>query len=320
MTKQLGTSGIEVGRYSVGTAALGGLFTAVDDHDASDMVAAALEAGITYFDTAPQYGHGLSELRLGRALAGLDRDSFTIATKVGRLVVDNPDAVGTEWFPDAPPSDMVFAFDRDSILQSIDESLQRLRLDRIDVVNIHDPDDFADQAIAESYPVLHDLRDQGVIRAIGVGMNQSAIPTRFVTETDIDAVLLAGRYTLLDQSATADLIPAARSAGVSVVIGGVFNSGILADPDNSPRFDYRPATPEVIARVHHIREMCRSHNVELIQAALAFALRERAVTSVLLGARNRAELERSLTIDVDAVPNDLWHDLAEEGLINELDG
>ncbi len=244
VTKNLGASDVQVGRYSVGTAALGGLFTSVSDDDASDLVAAAFDAGISYFDTAPQYGHGLSERRLGRALAGLDRSSFTVATKVGRLVVDNPDAAGTEWFPDAPPSDMVFAFDRDSILRSIDDSLQRLGLDRLDVVNIHDPDDFADQAIDESYPVLHELREQGVIRAIGVGMNQSEIPTRFVTETDIDSVLLAGRYTLLDQSALADLIPAARAAGVSVMIGGVFNSGILADPDHSPRYDYLPARPE----------------------------------------------------------------------------
>ncbi|MGA9278711.1 aldo/keto reductase, partial [Ilumatobacter sp.] len=295
-------------------------FTSVAEDAATDLVAAAFEAGISYFDTAPQYGHGLSEQRLGRALAGLDRDSFTVATKVGRLVVANPDAVGTEWFPDAPPSDAVFAFDRDSILRSIDKSLERLGLDRLDVVQIHDPDDVADQAIEESYPVLHELRDQGVIRAIGVGMNQSAVPTRFITETDIDAVLLAGRYTLLDQSATADLIPAARAAGVSVLIGGVFNSGILADPDNSPRYDYLPASPEVIARAHRIRDVCRRHHVDLIQAALAFVMRERAVTSVLLGARSRSELEQSLAIDVDTVPDELWRELSEEGLIHELDG
>jgi len=318
MTRRLGRSNVEVGRYSLGTAALGGLYTSVSDEGAADLVAAALQAGIDYFDTAPQYGHGVSEQRLGRALAGVDRDSVTVSTKVGRLVVDDP-AGDTRWFADAPPSDVVFAFDRSSILRSIEESLERLGCDRLDVVNIHDPDDYADQAIDESYPVLHELRRQGVIRAIGVGMNQSAIPTRFITETEIDLVLLAGRYTLLDQSSLADLIPAARSAGVSIIIGGVFNSGILANPDDSPHFNYLPAGDEIITRVHHLRDVCRDHDVELMQAALAFPHREPSVTSVLLGARSRGELEQSLAIDANAVPDELWDALAQEGLIHELD-
>ena len=318
MSHQLGHSGLEVGPFSLGTAALGGLYSSVDDSDAEELIVAALGAGITYFDTAPQYGHGTAEVRLGRALAGVDRNSFLLSTKVGRLIIDNPEG-DTGKFVDAPPSDAVFAFDRDSILQSIEESLDRLGLDRIDVVYIHDPDDHADQAISESYPVLHELRDQGVISAIGVGMNQSSIPTRFIAETEIDIVLLAGRYTLLDQSGLVDLIPAARRNNVSIVIGGVFNSGILADPDNAPHFNYESAPDELIDRAKALRVVCERHGTSLMSAALAFPLREPSVGTVLLGARSTAELDQLLEIDIDAVPAGLWSELAEEGLIDELD-
>lgn len=321
MTRRLGRSDVVVDRWSLGTAALGGLYTSVADDDADALVARAFERGVTYFDTAPQYGHGTAERRLGHALAGVDRHSYTLATKVGRLV--DPDADGsTPWFADAPPSTMVFAFDRDSVLRSLTESMDRLGLDRIDVVSIHDPDDHADQAIDEAYPVLHDLRAQGVIRAIGVGMNQSAVPTRFVHETEIDFVLLAGRYTLLDQSALSDLVPAARRAHVALVIGGVFNSGILADADPAsrpPTFDYRPAPAAVLERVDSLRRVCAAHDVDLARAALAFPFREPAVASVLLGARSAAELDANLEADADAIPAALWDDLAEQGLIHELD-
>lgn len=318
MNQRLGHSDIEISRFSVGTAALGGLYSSVDDSDADELISAALTAGISYFDTAPQYGHGTSEVRLGRALAGIDRNSFILSTKVGRLIIDNPNG-DTGIFADAPPSDAVFAFDRDSILRSIDDSLVRLGLDRIDVVYIHDPDDHADQAITESYPVLHELRDQGVISAIGIGMNQSSIPTRFVAETEIDVVLLAGRYTLLDQSGLAELIPAARHNDVSIVIGGVFNSGILADPDNAPHFNYQAAPDSLVARTQAIRVICERHETSLIAAALAFPLREPAVVTVLLGARSKAELDQLLEVDVDAMPTELWDELADEGFIDELD-
>jgi len=314
VNRQLGRSNLEVARFSLGTAALGGLYSSVDDSDADELIETALATGISYFDTAPQYGHGIAEVRLGRTLSGVDRSSFMLSTKVGRLIIDNPDG-DTSKFVNAPPSDAVFAFDRDSI----DESLARLGLDRIDLVYIHDPDDHADQALRESYPVLHELREQGVIRAIGVGMNQSSIPTRFIAETEIDAVLLAGRYTLLDQSGLVDLIPAARRNDVSIVIGGVFNSGILADPDNAPHFDYQSAPDASIARARALRVICERHATSLISAALAFPLREPAVATVLLGARSKAELDHLLEADIDVVPAELWEELAEEGLIDELD-
>lgn len=319
MTVTLGRSDIAVDRFSLGTAALGGLYTSVSERDASQLIDAAFEAGISLFDTAPLYGHGTAERRLGAALASRPRESFVLSTKVGRLVVA-ADGADTGIFEDAPPSEARYAYDRSSVLRSIEESLDRLSLDRIDIVLIHDPDDHADQAIAEAYPALAELRSEGVIRAIGVGMNQSAVPTRFVEETDIDVVLLAGRYTLVDQTGVHDLLPAARRAGTSVIVGGVFNSGILANPDHDPHFDYAPASPAVIGRVQALRDVCRNHGVELARAALAFPLREAAVATVLLGARNRVELRESLTLASKPVPDDLWAELTHRGLINELAG
>jgi len=315
---RLGSSDVRVNRIALGTAALGGLYRSVPDEDVANLFDAAFDAGISMFDTAPQYGHGKAEERLGSYLSGRDRSSYTISTKVGRLVVDNPDG-DTGIFADATPSDMRFAFDRDSIHRSLEESLTRLQTDRVDIALIHDPDDHADQAIAEAYPTLAQLRDEGVVQAIGVGMNQSAIPTRFVQETDIDMVLLAGRYSLLDQSALDDLLPAARERDVSIVIGGVFNSGILVDPDTVPMFNYGPAPADMIERAKQLRAVCQRHDVELARAALAFPIRESAVATVLLGARNDHELQQSLSMIAAGVPDALWDELHEEGLIRELD-
>lgn len=302
----------------MGTAALGGMFESVTEEDAFGLIDAAFDNGISFFDTAPQYGHGVAERRLGRGLAGRDRGSYQLSTKVGRLVVESPGA-DTGIFEDADPSEMVFAFDRDSVLRSLDESMGRLGTDRVDVVLIHDPDDHPRQAINETYRALAELRDEGVVRAIGVGMNQSALPTRFVEETDIDVVLLAGRYTLLDQTGARDLIPAARERGVSIMIGGVFNSGVLVDTARPPMFNYKPAPPEIVARAKALEQVCLRHGVSLPQAALAFPLREPAVATVLLGARNPTELTRSLEMAAAEVPEELWRELAEEELVHEYD-
>ena len=317
-TTQLGNSDVVVDRVSLGTAALGGMYRSVPEDDVAELFAAAFEAGISLFDTAPQYGHGRAEQRVGEQLRVRDRDSFTLSTKVGRVVVDNPDG-DTGIFADAPPSELRFGFDRDSILRSLEDSLARLGTDRIDVALIHDPDEHVAEAINEAYPTLAQLRDEGVVDAIGVGMNQSAVPARFIEETDIDVVLLAGRYTLLDQTALDDLIPAARRSGVSIMIGGVFNSGVLVDPDGSPMFDYGPAPIEVVQRAKQLQEVCRSHGVELAQAALAFPYREPSVATVLLGARSGRELGQSLAMLDRCVPDDLWVELSDKGLIRELD-
>jgi D-threo-aldose 1-dehydrogenase len=196
----------------LGTAALGGLFRHVSDDDAQAVVQRALDRGLTYLDTAPQYGHGTAERRVGEVLREVPRTSFVLSTKVGWLIEEAADAQGSI-FADAPPSRAVFDFSRDGVLRSLEQSLDRLGLDRVDLVYLHDPDDHKHQALDEAYPALEELRASGVVQAIGVGMNQSRIPTRFVRETDIDVVLLAGRYALLDQSGADDLLPEAAARG-----------------------------------------------------------------------------------------------------------
>jgi D-threo-aldose 1-dehydrogenase len=311
---QLGRSNVEVSRLALGTAPLGGLFTHVDSDEAERVVTGALEAGIRYFDTAPQYGHGTAEVRLGSALAGVRRDQIVVSTKVGRLIEPGSSS-DTGIFVDAPPSVARFDFSPEATRRSLEESLERLRLDRVDIVYIHDPDEHEEQAIAESYPVLHDLRREGVVGAIGVGMNQSRIPARFVRETEIDVVLLAGRFTLLDQSGADDLLPACVERGVSVVAGGVFNSGILADPSPGATYDYAPAPAGLLDRAQRMAAICARHGTTLAAAAVQFALSHPAVASVLVGTRSTAELDQILDGFEQPLPAELWESLVSEGLL-----
>ena len=312
-TRSLGRSAVPVSLMGLGTAALGGLYEHVDEADAHAVVCRAHEAGLRYVDTAPQYGHGSAERRTGAVLRDLDRDAFTVSTKVGRLVVMRPGAAGGI-FADAPPSDTVFDFSRDGVLRSLESSLDRMGLDRVDIVYLHDPDDFEDQALTIAYPALHELRSEGVVRAIGVGMNQSRIPTRFAHETDIDAVLLAGRYTLLDRSG-ADLLAAAAERRVSVVIGGVYNSGVLANPHRGAHYDYAPAARPVLQRVRRLAAVCARHDVPLKAAAVQFPLSHPAVVSVLAGVRSVVELDENLAALDHKIPPPLWDDLVAEGLL-----
>jgi D-threo-aldose 1-dehydrogenase len=313
--RTLGRSGVEVTCLSLGTAPLGGLFRHVEDDTAIAVVKAALDAGLNYIDTAPLYGHGVAERRVGAALAaaGVERSSYVLSTKVGRLIVDNP-AGDSDGYADAPPSEAIFDFTPDGIRRSLEESLERLGLSAVDVVYIHDPDDYEEQALKVAYPVLHELREQGVVKAIGTGMNQSRIPTRFVRETDIDVVLLAGRYTLLDQTGAADLLPACLERGTSIVIGGVYNSGLLADPRPGATFNYAPAPPELIARAQELERVCQAHDVPLKAAAIQFPLAHPAVATVLTGARDVRELTENLAMMEYDIPDALWDDLAEVGV------
>jgi D-threo-aldose 1-dehydrogenase len=303
--RPLGRTGVEVSRLGLGTAALGGLYTHVDAKEATEVVRRALDAGMRYVDTAPQYGHGTAERRTGAALAGVARGAFALSTKVGRLVVERPGG-DTGVFADAPPSDVVFDFSRDGVLRSLAASLERLGLDRVDVAYLHDPDDHWAQALGEAYPALEQLRAEGVVRAIGVGMNQAPMLERFVRETDIDVVLVAGRYTLLDRGAAARLLPACLERGVGVVAGGVYNSGLLA---GGARYDYAPAEPAVLAQAQRLAELCGAHGVPLKAAAIQFPLRHPAVTCVLSGARSVAELEDNLAQLAHPVPAALWEEL-----------
>ncbi|MGW3043011.1 aldo/keto reductase [Kitasatospora sp. NPDC001159] len=314
----LGRSGATVTRLSFGAAGIGNLFTPVPDEAAQGAVEAAWAAGIRSFDTAPHYGLGLSERRLGAALRRYPREEFTVATKVGRLLVPTTPVDGDDranGFAVPATHRRVWDFTTDGVRRSIAASLERLGLDRIDIVHLHDPDDHYDEALGQAYPALERLRAEGVVRAIGVGMNQSAMLTRFVRDTDVDAVLLAGRYTLLDQGAVADLLPEAAARGVSVIVGGVFNSGVLAAPSPGATFDYAAAPAALVDRVLRMQAVCRRHGVPLRAAAVRFALAPQAVTGVLIGARSAEEItDAARLLELD-IPEALWRELTAEGLL-----
>jgi D-threo-aldose 1-dehydrogenase len=312
--RQLGRSPVRVTELAFGSAAIGNLFTEVTDEDARAAVDAAWEGGIRAFDTAPHYGLGLSEQRVGEALRHRPRSQYVISTKVGRLLepagADVPRGCDQEGF--AVPARYVrrFDFSADGVRRSIEASLLRLGLDRVDVALIHDPDDHGEQAVHEAYPALERMRDEGMVRAIGVGMNQVAMLTQFVRETSIDVVLVAGRYTLLDQSAADALLPAAERQGVSVIAGGVFNSGLLAAPVPGAVYDYRTAPAELVARAVRLQEACLRFGVPLRAAAARFPLTHPAVASVLIGARSAAEVTDAIRLRALAIPAALWTALA----------
>jgi D-threo-aldose 1-dehydrogenase len=316
-TVDLGRGGLRVSALALGTAPLGNLFAPVAEEDAAATVASALAAGLTYVDTAPHYGLGLAERRLGRLLAGLPRDRFVVSTKVGRLV--RPLAPGEtadpEGFADAPPAKRVWDFSGDGVRRSLEESLERLGLDRVDIVLVHDPDDHEREATEQALPALIELRDQGVVTAVGAGMNQAEMLTRFVRDLDIDVVLVAGRYSLLDQRALAELLPTCAARGAAVVVGGVFNSGLLADPRPGATFDYAPAPAELVDRAARLAEVCARHGTPLRAAALAFPFGHPAVTSVLVGARSAAEVTDAVACFERPVPEALWAELVATGLL-----
>jgi D-threo-aldose 1-dehydrogenase len=306
-------------RLGFGGAAIGNLYTAVDDAAARAAIDAAWDSGVRYFDTAPHYGLGLSERRVGEALRERPRAEFVLSTKVGRIlepVSGDPDAKDDQGF-DVPAAYVRrWDFSGDGVRRSVDESLGRLGLDHIDIAYIHDPDDHVEQALDEAYPALEKLREEGVVGAIGVGMNQSAVPTRFVTETDIDVVLLAGRYTLLDQSGADDLLPAAQERGVAVVLGGVFNSGLLADPRAASTYNYQPASAEILRRALEIEAVCADHGVPLRAAALQFGFTRSAVASALVGVRDAEQARDCAAMAGVPIPETLWQELRERGLLS----
>ncbi|AYL34562.1 MULTISPECIES: aldo/keto reductase [Streptomyces] len=315
---RLGESAVRVSTLALGAAGIGNLFTPVTDDEAAEAVDTAWEAGVRYFDTAPHYGLGLSERRLGAALRARPRHEYAVSTKVGRILEPVPSATGDDLahgFAVPATHRRRWDFSARGVRRSIEESLRRLGLDRIDIVYLHDPDDHMEQALEQAYPELERLRAEGAVGAIGAGMNHAGPLARFVRETDIDAVLLAGRYTLLDQSGFAGLLPLAAERGVGVVVGGVLNSGVLADPRPGATFDYAPARPDLLARALDIRAVCERHGVPLRAAALHFPLGSPAVTSVLTGARSAAEVRDAAALLGRPVPDALWAELRERGLL-----
>ncbi len=325
----IGRTALHATRLGLGGASIGGLYRPVPDDDAIAVVRHAWQLGIRSFDVAPLYGYGNAERRMGAGLAGRPRDEFVLSTKVGRLVVPTAALTGGEdldhqardgrddaFYMDTAGRHVVFDYTADGVRRSIDASLERLGLDRIDIAYIHDPDDHWQAAIDGAYPALHRLREAGVVRAIGAGMNQAPMLARFVREADIDVILLANRYTLLDQEALADLLPACLERGIAVVAGGAMNSGVLADPRPGAAFDYSPAPPAVIERAQGLRDACERHGVPVRAAAMQFPLAHPAVAGLIAGVRTIAHLDEYPALLRRPIPSELWDDLRATGLID----
>jgi D-threo-aldose 1-dehydrogenase len=309
-------------RLGLGCAPLANLYHAISDEEAEATVAAAFDAfggARTYFDTAPHYGLGRSEERLGRALAGRDRDSYLLSTKVGRRLRDlepgeTPDGQG---FTDAPSRARVWDFTADGIRATLDSSLERLGVDAVDIVYLHDVEDHLSEVYDSGFPALAELRDQGVVKAIGFGMNYSDVMARLVADLDVDVVLCAGRWTLLERTALDDLLPQCERRGTQVVVGGVYNSGLLADPKPGAHYNYAAAPPELLQRALDMAAVCGEFGVPLRAAALRFPFAHPSVVSALVGAANEAEARDNAGMFGWDIPDELWPALVARGLLDE---
>jgi len=312
--------GLQLTELGLGAAQFGNLYRETTDEQAAGAIEAAWDAGIRYFDTAPHYGLGLSEKRLGKLLANYPRDEYVVSSKVGRLLVPSPENAGRlddQGFAVPAAFRREWDFSRDGILRSIEGTLNRTGLDRLDIVYLHDPDDHLNQALGEGIETLIELRDQGVLRAVGAGMNQSAALSTLIGAADVDIVMLAGRYTLLDQDAANELLPLAAERGVSVVIAGVYNSGILSSsrPSAGARYDYEDAPAALVNRANAIADVCERFGVTLPEAAIAFPLLNQAVTSVVVGVRDADQLASNVERYSSSIPAALWNELRAESLL-----
>ena len=312
---------VALSELSLGCAQLGNLHEVVSDAQARATVDAAWELGIRYFDTAPHYGLGLSERRLGRVLDEHPRHAYVLSSKVGRLLdpASAVDGLDDEGFVVPAAYKRIWDFSRDGIRRSITDSLERLGLESLDLVYLHDPEEHMGEVFATGYPALAELRSAGAIRAIGAGMNYTAPLCEIVRNAEVDVIMLAGRYTLLEQSALEELLPLCRERGVGVVAAGVFNSGLLARdrPPDDARYDYAQAPSELVRRARRIAAICERHGTPLPAAALAFPLAHPAVVSVCIGARSPEQIERNVALYRRPIPPDLWGELKAEGLVRE---
>jgi D-threo-aldose 1-dehydrogenase len=320
-------SGVRVG---LGGAPLGNLFTRVEDADAHALLDAAWASGCRSFDTAPHYGHGLSERRIGDALRARERNDVVLSSKVGRLLAADPAAPRDQHgYVGVLPFSQRWDYGAAAMRRSLEDSLQRLGLARLDVLFVHDcdaathgpnADAVRRQVIDEALPALHALKREGLIRAVGLGVNDVPIVLDVLREADLDALLLAGRYSLLDHSALPELLPLCTARGVRIALGGAFNSGLLATGTRSggvARFNYAPATHAWIGRTAHIEAVCDAHRVPLRAAALQFPLAHPAIDVVMVGARNASEWQDALAMVQRPIPAAYWRDLRAAGLLPE---
>ncbi|RIH84082.1 Pyridoxal 4-dehydrogenase [Meiothermus luteus] len=317
-------TGLRFTRLGLGTAPLGGLFAPVDEAQAQATLEAAWQAGLRYFDTAPQYGNGVAERRTGAFLGQKAREAFLLSTKVGRLLRPGPlhpsqlDPRGEPYFKGVPQLAQVYDYSYRGVMVSLEESLERLGMSQVDILYIHDPD--ADnrsvvEVMGGAYKALLELRQKGVVRAIGVGMNHTDWLLEFARAGDFDLLLVAGRYTLLEQGALRELLPLCVQKGIGVVVGGVYNSGLLANPSPGTTYNYTTAPPELIERALALQRVCERHGVPLKAAAIQFPLWHPAVVSVLTGARSDRELEENVAMFQTPILPALWQDLKAGGLL-----
>ncbi len=291
----LGRTGIRVARIGLGAAPLGSVMGPVSDSEAEAVMGEVTKTPDVLIDTAPFYGMGLSERRVGRALAGLPPGTGVLSTKVGRLIRDGA---------------YVEDYSYDGVMRSFEDSLERLGGRAIDIAHVHDPDNHFETAMTGAFRALHHLKDTGTIRAVSAGMNQWQMLGRFIDEGVVDCVLLAGRITLLDQSAeSGGFLAKCAATGTGLIVGGVFNSGILADPDNTPRYDYAPASPAQITRARALRDRCAAQDITLRAAAIQYPLRHPAVSTLILGVESRSEWQDNREMAKVLIPPDLWEQL-----------
>jgi D-threo-aldose 1-dehydrogenase len=308
---------LDVTVLGLGTAPLGGLFAPVSDADAEAAIERAWSLGVRYFDTAPLYGFGLAERRLGNFLRHQKRESFAVSTKVGRLLRSSGAAPAEDnHYKGTAAERPQFDYSYDGVLRSVEESLGRLGLDRVDILLVHDPDDHYDEAVAGAFRALQRLRDDGTVRAIGAGMNQSEMLFRFAEAVPVDCFLLAGRYTLLDQGALKTLFPVCLERRIGILLGGIYNSGILANPRPGAQFNYEDAGAALVARAQELEKLCRRHGTELKAAAIQFCLAHPAVTVALQGARTAEEVADNVAMSELPVPREFWRDLRERNLVD----
>ena len=314
---QIYGTGVSVSRLSLGTAPLGGLFKKVSESESDSVISEALDAGIAYIDTAPLYGYGVGEVRVGRGIKGHHRQPV-ISTKVGRLLRPGKN-LEYDKFPDSDPNlEIYFDHTASGIRKSLEESLKRLDRDSVEIAYIHDADSWVREAIEVVYPELHKMRDEGLIKAIGIGMNWCPTSIAIMTETELNIALIAGRFTLLDQSAQEELYPLALKKKVSIIAAGVFNSGVLANPVPGAYYDYEPAPKEIIDRARSIGKFLEKFDISLPAAALQFPLRHPAVASVLTGAGSVIELRENIANFNVQIPDEIWSQMESDGLISPI--
>ncbi|OSP53958.1 pyridoxal 4-dehydrogenase [Pseudoruegeria sp. SK021] len=327
---RLGTGGLTFTELGFGTAPLGNLYRAISDDDAHAILEAAWQAGVRYYDTAPLYGLGLSETRLNRFLRDKPRDAYVLSSKVGRLLApcapDQRDGL-RKWF-DVPARKEVYDFSYDGVMRSVEFSLERLGTHRLDMLFAHDIDIFnqgcqaavdarIDELMAGGYRALVEMRDQGVISAFGAGVNQWEPCQTMAERGDFDIFLLAGRYTLLEQEALQSFLPLCVQRGIGLVIGGAYNSGILATgPRDGAFYNYEIAPPDVLSRVSQIEAVCTAHGVRLVDAAFQFPLMHPAVLSVIPGGQGLTEMSSNVRAAAAEIPAALWLDLKTAGLLH----